>query len=101
MRASDRRAKFIGLEACELAGRAAVRDLFDPEAVYVEDPALMAQLAEKKLEGERNSWLAQGRGWVENSLGQGRADGAYAARDGPVRAGCPNSPIVQKPAPEN
>ncbi len=64
MRASDRLTKFVCLEAYELAGGAVVRDLFDPEAVYVEDPALMAQLAEKKLEGERNSWLAQGWGWV-------------------------------------
>ena len=39
-----------------------VRDLFDAEAVYVENPALMTQLAEKKLEGERDSWLAQGGG---------------------------------------
>ena len=79
MRSSDRLAKFVGLEAYELAGGAVVRDLFDPEAVYVEDPALMAQLAEKKLEGEHNSWLAQGWGWVENSLGQGRTDSGYAA----------------------
>jgi len=79
MRASDRLAKFVGLEAYELAGGGVVRDLFDAEAVYVEDAALMAQLAEKKLEGERDSWLAQGWGWVENSLGQGRADGGYAA----------------------
>ncbi len=79
MRASDRLAKYVGLESYELAGGAVVRDLFDPEAIYVEDPALMAQLAEKKLEGERDSWLAQGWGWVENSFGQGRADCGYAA----------------------
>ncbi len=79
MRASDRLARFVGLEGYELAGGAVVRDLFDPEAVYVEDPALMAQLAERKLEGERDSWLAQGWGWVENKLGEGRADGGYAA----------------------
>lgn len=79
MRASDRLATFVGLEAYELAGGGVVRDLFDAEAVYVEDPALMTQLAEKKLEGERDSWLAQGWGWIEYSLGQGRADGGYAA----------------------
>jgi hypothetical protein len=58
---------------------AVVRDLFDAEAVYVENPALMAELAEKKLASERDSWLAQGWGWVETSLGQGRTDGGYAA----------------------
>jgi ParB family chromosome partitioning protein len=61
------------------AGGAVVRDLFDAEAVYVENPALMAELAEEKLAGERDSWVAQGWGWVETSLGQGRADGGYAA----------------------
>ena len=79
MRASDRLAKFVGLEAYELAGGGVVRDLFDAEAVYVEDPALMTQLAEKRLEGELDSWAAQGWGWVEYSLGQGRADSGYAA----------------------
>lgn len=79
MRASDRLATFVGLEAYELAGGGVVRDLFDAEAVYVEDPALMTQMAEKQLAGERDSWLAQGWGWVDCSLGQGRADGGYAA----------------------
>jgi ParB family transcriptional regulator, chromosome partitioning protein len=79
MRASDRLAAFVGLEAYECAGGVVVRDLFDAEAVYVENPALMAELAEQKLAGERDSWIAQGWGWVETSLGQGRADSGYAA----------------------
>jgi len=79
MRASDRLAAFVGLEAYECAGGAVVRDLFDAEAVYVENPALMAELAEQKLAGERNSWIAQGWGWVETSLGQGRTENCYAA----------------------
>ena len=79
MRASDRLAAFVGLEAYECAGGVVVRDLFDAEAVYVENPALMAELAEQKLAGERETWIAQGWGWVETSLGQGRADNAFAA----------------------
>lgn len=79
MRASDRLAAFVGLEAYELAGGAVVRDLFDADAVYVGDPALMAQLAEQKLEAGREAWLAQGWGWVEAALGQGRS-GDYAAQ---------------------
>ena len=78
MRASDRLAAFVGLEAYEQAGGAVLRDLFDAEAVYVENPALMAELAEQKLAGERDSWIAQGWGWVETSLGQGRADSSHA-----------------------
>lgn len=79
MRASDRLAAFVGLEAYEQAGGAVLRDLFDAEAVYVENPALMAELAEQKLAGERDSWIAQGWGWVETSLGQGRTDSGYAS----------------------
>jgi ParB family chromosome partitioning protein len=79
MRASDRLASFVGLEAYERAGVAVVRDLLTLKPSMLKDPALMAQLAEEKLEGERDSWLAQGWGWVETSLGQGRADGGYAA----------------------
>ncbi len=78
MRASDRLAAFVGLEAYECAGGVVVRDLFDTEAVYVENPALMAELAEQKLAGERDSWIAQGWGWVETSLGQGRTDSSHA-----------------------
>jgi len=46
MRASDRLARFVGLEMYEGTGGAVVRDLFDTEAVYIENPALMAELAE-------------------------------------------------------
>lgn len=79
MRASDRLAKFVGLETYERAGGAVVRDLFDTDAVYVEDPALMAQLAEQKLESDRGDWLAQGWAWVETTIGQSRPDSGYAA----------------------
>ena len=78
MRASDRLAAFVGLEAYECAGGVVVRDLFDAEAVYVENPALMAELAEQKLAAERDSWIVQGWGWVETSLGQGRTDNGCA-----------------------
>ncbi len=74
MRASDRLARFVGLEAYELAGGAIVRDLFDADAVYVGDPALMTRLAEEKLAGDGEAWLAQGWGWVDISLGQTRTE---------------------------
>jgi ParB family chromosome partitioning protein len=80
MRASDRLAQFVGLEAYELAGGAIVRDLFDADAVYVGDPALMTQLAEQKLEAAGEAWRAEGWGWVEVSLSQTRGEGSYAAR---------------------
>ena len=80
MRASDRLARFVGLDAYELAGGAVVRDLFDADAVYVGDPALMTQLAEQKLDSARETWLEQGWGWVEINLGQRNGEGYAALR---------------------
>jgi ParB family transcriptional regulator, chromosome partitioning protein len=80
MRASDRLAAFVGVEAYELAGGAAVRDLFDIDVVYIEDPALMARLAEDKLQAEREGYLARGWGWAEVNLGQGRFEGSSGTR---------------------
>ncbi|MEY2757377.1 MAG: hypothetical protein RIR33_1155 [Pseudomonadota bacterium] len=80
MRASDRLARFVGLHAYELAGGAVVRDLFDADAVYVGDPALMTQLAEQKLDNARETWLEQGWGWVEINLGQRSGEGYSATR---------------------
>jgi len=77
MRASDRLARFVGLEMYEGTGGAVVRDLFDTEAVYIENPALMAELAEAKLQSERDAWLSQGWGWVETNLGHGRTESAH------------------------
>lgn len=80
MRASDRLARFVGLEAYELAGGAVVRDLFDADAVYVDDPALMTQLAEQKLDSARDAWLEQGWAWVDINLGQRSGEGYSATR---------------------
>ncbi|RYG31221.1 MAG: ParB/RepB/Spo0J family partition protein, partial [Burkholderiales bacterium] len=68
MRAADRLAVFVGLEAYELAGGAVVRDLFDEDAVYIANPALMTQLAEQKLEAHRSSFTEAGWGWVDLNL---------------------------------
>jgi ParB family chromosome partitioning protein len=80
MRASDRLARFVGLHTYELAGGAVVRDLFDADAVYVGDPALMTQLAEHKLDSAREAWLEQGWGWVDINLGQRSGEGYSALR---------------------
>ncbi len=80
VRASDRLAVFVGLDAYEAAGGMLLRDLFDVEAVFVEDPALLAQLAESKLNGSREVWLLQGWSWVECNLGGGRHHGISSTR---------------------
>lgn len=70
MRASDRLARFVGLEDYELAGGVILRDLFDADAVYIGDPALVTRLAEQKLEAGSEAWLAQGWAWAAINLGQ-------------------------------
>jgi ParB family chromosome partitioning protein len=80
MRASDRLALFVGIAAYEAAGGSVIRDLFDEDAVFVEDPALMLQLAEDKLQERRAALVAEGWSWTEVSLGTGRIEGASATR---------------------
>jgi len=68
MHARDRLATFVGLEAYEMAGGAILRDLFDADAVYIGDPALMTQLAERKLETYRAGYVEAGWAWVNLNL---------------------------------
>ena len=81
MRAGDRLAIFVGLEAYELAGGAIVRDLFDEDAVYIGDPALITQLAEQKLEGHRASYAEAGWSWVSVNLSGGSIAGTRLQPD--------------------
>lgn len=80
VRATDRLAVFVGLAAYEAAGGKVLRDLFDTEAVFIENPALLAKLAEDKLGASRDQWLAQGWSWVDLNLGTGRRDGLSHTR---------------------
>ncbi len=50
--ASDKLARFVGLEAYQQAGGSSRADLFGNE-VYLEKPALVFKLAEAKLDGIR------------------------------------------------
>lgn len=81
MRARDRLATFVGIEGYELAGGAIVRDLFDEDGVYIGDPALMAQLAERKLEADRNSYAGAGWAWVDLNLSGGAIPGTRIQPD--------------------
>jgi ParB family chromosome partitioning protein len=81
MRGGDRLATFVGLEAYELAGGVVVRDLFDENAVFIENPALMTQLAEQKLEAHRLGFMQAGWGWVELNLTNGSVTGSRIQPD--------------------
>lgn len=85
MRGTDRLARFVGLEAYEAAGGSLTRDLFLESEIYVDDPALMSQLANEKLEVFREDMLAKGWGWVNVNLGHGRFEGAGGQRIQPTR----------------
>lgn len=62
--ASSKLARFVGLDAYTAAGGPSRADLFSQE-VYLEKPALLNRLAEKKLDGIRQELEAEGWGWIE------------------------------------
>jgi ParB family transcriptional regulator, chromosome partitioning protein len=85
MRGTDRLARFVGLDVYQAAGGSLTRDLFLESEIYVDDPALMSQLANEKLEVFRDDLLANGWGWVSVNLGHGRFEGASGQRVQPTR----------------
>jgi ParB family chromosome partitioning protein len=62
--ASDKMARFVGLDAYASAGGVTRADLFGDE-VYLEKPALLHKLAEEKLTGIRKELEAEGWAWIE------------------------------------
>jgi ParB family chromosome partitioning protein len=66
VRASDKRAQFIGIEAYEAAGGAVMRDLFQQDdGGWLQDPALLDRLVAEKLKRESDALRAEGWKWVE------------------------------------
>jgi ParB/RepB/Spo0J family partition protein len=80
VRASDRLARYVGLEAYEAAGGIIRRDLFEEDLVFLDSPDILNTLATQKLEALREPLLAQGWGWVNVNIGSGRADGGSMQR---------------------
>lgn len=65
IKASDRRAKFVGVDAYETAGGAVTRDLFSDE-VFLASPALLDQLFAEKLDAAQADLVeVQGWAWAE------------------------------------
>jgi ParB family chromosome partitioning protein len=61
--ADSKLAKFVGLDAYREAGGTTQSDLFS-EAVYLENPALLNDLAAARLDAVRQELEAEGWGWV-------------------------------------
>jgi ParB family chromosome partitioning protein len=66
VRASDKRARFVGLDAYESAGGAVLRDLFEADdGGWLEDVALLERLVVEKLRTEAETIAAEGWMWIE------------------------------------
>lgn len=66
VRASDKRAQFVGIEAYETAGGDIMRDLFQQDdGGWLQDPMLLDRLVAEKLEREADNIRSEGWKWVE------------------------------------
>jgi ParB family chromosome partitioning protein len=66
VRASDKRAQFVGVEAYEAAGGVVMRDLFQhDDGGWLQDPALLDRLVAEKLQTEAAAIGAEGWKWIE------------------------------------
>jgi ParB family transcriptional regulator, chromosome partitioning protein len=66
VRASDRRAVFVGVDAYEAAGGVVLRDLFQgDDGGWLEDPALLDRLVSEKLQAEAEALSSDGWKWIE------------------------------------
>ena len=66
VRASDRRAVFVGVDAYEVAGGAVMRDLFQgDDGGWLDDPALLDRMVAEKLQAEAEALVTEGWKWIE------------------------------------
>ncbi len=66
VRASDKRARFVGIDAYEAAGGAVLRDLFQgDDGGWLQDVALVGRLVAERLEREAEAVRAEGWRWIE------------------------------------
>ncbi|WP_145111636.1 ParB/RepB/Spo0J family partition protein [Cereibacter sediminicola] len=66
VRASDRRAVFVGVDAYEVAGGVVLRDLFQgDDGGWLEDPALLDRLVAEKLQADAEALSSEGWKWIE------------------------------------
>ena len=66
VRAADKRALFVGVEAYEEGGGIVMRDLFQgDDGGWLQDPALLDRLVVEKLQRESEAVAAEGWKWIE------------------------------------
>ena len=65
VRAADKRAQFVGIDAYEAAGGVVLRDLFEhDDGGWLQDPALLDRLAIEKLQAEAETLRPEGWKWI-------------------------------------
>ncbi len=65
VRAADRRARFVGVDAYEAAGGVVLRDLFQhDDGGWLQDPALLDRLVIEKLQAHAETLRAEGWKWI-------------------------------------
>ncbi|MCY1128442.1 ParB N-terminal domain-containing protein [Frigidibacter sp. RF13] len=70
VRASDKRVRFLGIEAYEGAGGYVLRDLFErDDGGWLQDPVLLERLVGEKLKAEAEAIAAEGWKWIEVAVG--------------------------------
>jgi ParB family transcriptional regulator, chromosome partitioning protein len=70
VRASDKRARFLELEAYEAAGGFVLRDLFQQDdGGWLQDPVLLERLVAEKLKAEAEAIASEGWKWIEIAVG--------------------------------
>ena len=69
VRCNDRRVRFVGIEAYELAGGTRSRDLFeDDNGGWIDDVSLLDRLVAEKLSAEAQAIAAEGWKWVKADI---------------------------------
>ena len=69
VRASDKRAQFVGIEAYESAGGDIMRDLFQQDdGGWLQDPVLLERLVAEKLERAADNVRSEGWKWIEVAI---------------------------------
>ena len=69
VRAADKRAVFVGIDAYEEAGGCVLRDLFQQDdGGWLQDPVLLDRLVGEKLKAEAETIAAEGWKWIEVAM---------------------------------
>jgi ParB family chromosome partitioning protein len=69
VRASDKRARFVGLDAYQTAGGYVLRDLFEADdGGWLQDIALLDQLVDAKLKAEAERVAGEGWKWIATAV---------------------------------